>query len=115
MAFNALHTVFEASVNALLATGLCAEINLTMSPNYTIEAGIIEGANYRVECVKPVESMPNGIVTFNPPTEREDGTPLNINEISGYEIEFGANCYSGRTITKDGQKSAAVISCYDDE
>ncbi len=58
MGFNALHTVLEASVNTLLATSLCAEINLTMSPNYSIEQGIIKGADYRVECLKPAGKEP---------------------------------------------------------
>jgi len=30
MAFNSIHTALEAAVNRLLASGLCAEINLVM-------------------------------------------------------------------------------------
>ena len=112
MSFNSLHTVLEAAVNTLLASGLCAEINLTMSPNYSIEQGIIKGADYRVECLKPAESYPKVLVTFTPPTEREDGTTLKPEEIKGYELEFIDGCVTAKTVDTDNLKSIPVISCY---
>ena len=113
MAFNSLHTALEAAVNTLLASGLCAEINLVMSPSYTLEEGIINGADYRVECLKPASVDPVKIlITFTPPTEREDGSVLKPEEIKGYELEFYDGCVTGKTVDIDGLKSDPVISCY---
>lgn len=117
MGFNSLHTVFETAVNAILATGLCAEVNLVMSPNYSIEDGIIKGADYRVECAKEVAGPKNDgmLLTFKPPTKREDGTEITIDEIYGYELTFIDGCASGRTIDTNGVKSEVVVSCVEAE
>lgn len=97
MAFNSSHTAFEAAINALLASGLCAEINLVQSPGFEVTDGLITGANYRFECVKRVEPTcthtGQGAIrlTWDIPTSREDGTRLDLTEISGYFIAFGTS------------------------
>lgn len=112
MAYNSLHTALEASVNLLLASGLCAEINLVMSPNFTVEENIINSAAYRVECVQPIEasSIPM-TVTFTPPTQREDGSDLHLEEIVGYEVLFDGNCAYGWTITAEGKSRQSAMDC----
>lgn len=106
MAYNSLHTALEAAVNTLLASGLCAEINLVMSPSFTVEAGRINGADFRVECVK----SPAMSITFQQPTQREDGSVLMCNDITGYELVFDGRCVTGHTVTADG-KSKPVTDC----
>ena len=112
MAFNSLHTALESAVNILLASGLCAEINLVMSPSFSVEEGRIRAAEYRVECVKPVVGNNTPMVlTFIPPTGREDGSELRMEEIVGYEIEFDGDCARGWTITAEGKSRVAAIDC----
>ena len=112
MAFNALHTALESSVNFLLASGLCAEINLTMSPNFSVEGNRITAAAYRVECTKPVDGVNVPMtVTFTPTTTREDGSVLHLDEIIGYEIEFDGMCVRGWTLTAEGRSTEAAMDC----
>lgn len=108
MAYNALHTALEAAVNAVLATTLCAEIDLTMAPRYELGGEGITGPGYRVEC----ETTRRLTVALTPPTKREDGTPLHSDEIRGYEFEILNGCVTGRTVLTDGLRSAPVTSCY---
>jgi len=112
MAFNSIHTALEAAVNILLASGLCAEINLVMSPNYSVEEGRIKAAEYRVECLKPVDRT--GVpmrVTFTPPLTREDGSVLRLEEIEGYEVEFDGICARGWTVTAEGRSREYAMDC----
>ena len=111
MAFNSLHTALESAVNMLLASGLCAEINLVMSPNYSVEDNRIKAAEYRVECLKPVVGNTPMTVTFTPPLTREDGTVLRLEEIVGYEVEFDGACVMGWTLTAEGKSREAAIDC----
>ena len=112
MAFNSIHTALEALVNTMLATGLCAEINLIMSPNYSVEEGRIKAAEYRVECLKPVVVGNTPMtVTFTPPLMREDGSELMLQEITGYEIRFDGSCVSGWTLTSEGRSREAAVDC----
>ena len=111
MAFNSLHTALESAVNILLASGLCAEINLVMSPSFSVEEDRIRAAEYRVECVKPVVGNTPMTVTFTPPLTREDGTVLRLEEIVGYEVEFDGECVRGWTLTAEGKSRVAAIDC----
>ena len=112
MAFNSLHTALEALVNTMLATGLCAEINIVMSPSYSIEGNRIKAAEYRVECLKPVVGGNTPMrVTFTPPLMREDGSELMLEEIVGYEVEFDGSCVRGWTLTAEGKSTEAAIDC----
>jgi len=99
--YNALHTALTAAVNLILP---CAEIKVTMSPNFTVNEGVINGADFRVECLVPVPEAPNLkdiLVSFDTPKEREDGSRLDGNEIAGYEIEMLSGCVKARTIDTD--------------
>jgi hypothetical protein len=112
MAFNSLHTALESAVNILLASGLCAEINLVMNPSFSVEENRILAAEYRVECVEPYEtlSVPM-VVTFTPPTQREDGSLLRMEDIVGYQIEFDGVCARGWTLTEGDRSKEPAIGC----
>ena len=86
MAFNALHTGLEALINVVLATSPCAEINVTFSPPYTIVGDKLEQAAWKATCVKPITGTSiSGC--FSPPSTREDGSALTIEEIDHYEFK----------------------------
>jgi len=107
--YNALHTVLEAAVNAMLLVTPCAEIDLVMSPPYSITETGIAGADYRVECKIPLilpvypippEAIVNSIeIAWDIPTAREDGTALPIPEIYGYRL--AATTDTGKEYTVD--------------
>ena len=112
MAFNSIHTALEAAVNVVLASGLCSEINLVMSPNYSVEGVRIKAAEYRVECLKQTRETGTPMtVTFTPPLSREDGSELRLEEIVGYEVEFDGSCVRGWTLTEGGRSSVAAMDC----
>jgi len=112
MAFNSIHTALEAAVNVVLASGLCSEINLVMSPNYSVEGVRIKAAEYRVECLKQTRETGTPMtVTFTPPLSREDGSELRLEEIVGYEVEFDGMCARGWTVTAEGRSREYAMDC----
>ena len=111
MAYNSLHTALEAAVNTLLAAGLCGEINLTMSPNFSVEGNNITGANFKVECTRELNLVNTPMsITFQQPTQREDGSVLMCVDITGYVLVFDGKSVTGHTVTADG-KSKPATSC----
>lgn len=111
MAYNSLHTAFEAAVNALLAVNMCGEIDLVMSPSYQADSRGVSSAVFNLKCVKSISSTGTPMsITFQQPTQREDGSVLMCNDITGYELVFDGKCVTGHTVTADG-KSKPVTAC----
>lgn len=85
------YKVVEASVNNLLP---CLQISIVrpLTARYrAFSDGTIQGAGLTVKCVKKAPENVTKVLTWNIPTEREDGTPLPIEEIGHYVLEYNDN------------------------
>ena len=82
------YKVIEASVNNLLP---CAQISIVrpLTARYrAFSDGTIQGAGLTVKCVRKAPENVTKVLTWDIPTEREDGTPLPIEQIRHYVLEY---------------------------
>lgn len=125
------YKVIEASVNNLLP---CAQISIVrpLTARYrAFSDGTIQGAGLTVKCVRKAPENVTKVLTFQAPTQREDGTPITLEEISHYVLEYndqskiipkdqtmyivnglssGLTTFTMWTIETDGTKSAPITT-----
>jgi len=125
------YKVIEASVNNLLP---CLQISIVrpLTARYrAFSDGTIQGAGLTVKCVKKAPENVTKVLTWDIPTQREDGTPLPIEEIRHYVLEYndksviiakdqttytinglssGVTFFTMWTIDSDGLKSQITVA-----
>lgn len=106
--YDFLHTALEAAVNAVLP---CNKIDIVRVTRFITENGKIDGMNFSVSCVEPVESPApepapepapadpeapaTGVkISWSPPGRREDGEIFDMSaEGDGYILKCGDEHY----------------------